>query len=198
MKNRNIVIAYLIITLIFLSEIVLNFNKYSYSGYYTDKIINWVWLVMTVFIIIWFWKKKVIKVYFSLLVLGIVLSILPMMIPFFMIVNYFSTFDNYQRIQLDDVYRIESGRPGALSKPQVTVYKREGILEKPIYTTHYKKIIEGIFELTPDSPAMANKKPIQKAKLVSVSKDSMGIEYQILNKKKIFYHKNNEDWFDDL
>ncbi len=40
MKYKNMVIAYLVVTLIFLSEVVLNFNKYSYTGYYTDKITN--------------------------------------------------------------------------------------------------------------------------------------------------------------
>lgn len=198
MKNRNIMIAYLVVSLIFLSEIVLSFYKYSYSGYYTDKMINWLWLAMTVFVIIWFWKKKVIKVYFSFLMLGIILSILPMMLPFFMLVSYFSTIDNYQQIQLDDTYRIESARLGALSKPQIIVYKKEGILEKKIYTTPYSKVAEDMYELSLDSPARAENKPIQGAKIVNVSKDSLGIEYQIVNKKKIFYHKNKEDWFDDI
>lgn len=93
MKNKNIVIAYLVVTLIFLGEVVLNFNQYSYAGYYPDKIIGWLWLVMTVFIIIRLWKKKAIKAYFAFLVAGIILSILPMMIPFFALVSYFSTID---------------------------------------------------------------------------------------------------------
>ncbi|WP_213278013.1 hypothetical protein [Chryseobacterium indologenes] len=83
MSNKNLVIAYLAVTLVFLFGIVLSLNNYSFAGYYIDKIINWLWLLMTIFIIVRFWKKKVIKVYFGLLISGIILSILPMMIPFF-------------------------------------------------------------------------------------------------------------------
>jgi len=61
MSNKNIVIAYLAVTLILLFGIIISLNHYSLAGYYTDKIINWLWLAMTVFIIIRFWKKKELK-----------------------------------------------------------------------------------------------------------------------------------------
>ncbi|MBV8326042.1 hypothetical protein [Chryseobacterium sp.] len=197
MKSKNIIIGYLAVTLIFLSEVILNLNKYSYSGYYSDKIINWFWLAMTIFIIIWFWKKKAVRVYFFLLLAIIILSILPMMIPFFGMVHYFSTIGSYQRIQLNDQYRIDRGRPGPLYNPKITVYRNEGIFEKQISRTSYSDIAEDVLQLPSTSPVTADKQPIQKAKLVNVSKDSIGIEYQILNKKKIFYHKIKESWFED-
>lgn len=198
MKNRNIVIAYLVVTLIFLSEVVLNFNKYSYTGYYTDKIISWLWLAMTIFIIIKLWKKKAIKAYFGLLVAGIILSILPMMIPFFALLSYFSTIDSYQRIQLEDNYRIERHRPGALSKPQIAIYKQKGLFEKKIGKTPYVDVLERVFQRSSiDIPSDERNEPIQKAKLVNVNKDSIGIEYQIMNKKQIFYHKINGNQLED-
>lgn len=199
MKNRNIVITYLLITLIFLSEVVLNFNKYSYRGYYTDKIIGWLWLAMTVFIIIKLWKNKAIKAYFGFLVAGIILSILPMMIPFFALLSYFSTIDSYQRISLNDEYRIERHRPGALSKPQIAIYQKKGIFEKRIGKTPYVVVLEKVLQRPSiDISSDERNESIQEAKLVSANKDSIGIEYKIMNKKQIFYHKNKEDWFDDL
>lgn len=181
------------ITLIFLSEVVLNFNQYSYAGYYPDKIIGWLWLAMTVFIIIKLWKRKAIKVYFGFLVAGIILSILPMMIPFFALLSYFSRIDSYQRIQLDDHYRIERHRPGALSKVQIAVYQQKGIFEKRIGKIPYVEVLENVlqrpsFEISNDE----QQEPIQEAKLINANKDSIGIEYQIMNKKKIFYHKVNK------
>ena len=197
MKNKNIVIAYLILTLIFLSEVALNFNKYSYSGYYTDKIIGWLWLAMTIFIIIRLWKKREIKVYFGLLITGIILSILPMMIPFFALVSYFSTIDSYQRIQLNNNYRIERYRPGVLSKPQIAIYKQDGIFEKRIGKTPYVEVLEKVLQRSSsDIPSDEQKEPIQESKLINVTKDSIGIEYQIINKKQVFYHKINEDQFE--
>jgi hypothetical protein len=152
---------------------------------------------MTIFIIIRFWKKKVIKIYFGLLISGIILSILPMMIPFFGIVHYFSTIGCEQRIQLDDTYRLERGRPGVLYNPLITMYKKEGIFEKQILRTPYSEIIDKVSE--PSSETLYEKtRPIQDAKLMSVNNDSIGIEYQIMNKKKLIYHKNKLNWFDDL
>lgn len=198
MSKKNMVIAYLVLTLIFLSEVVLNFNQYSYSGYYTDKIISWLWLAMTVFIIIRLWKEKAIKAYFGLLIAGIILSILPMMIPFFALVSYFSTIDSYQRIQLEDNYRIERHRPGALSKPQIAIYKQEGILEKRVCKTPYVEVLEKVLQLPwVDIPSEKKQEPIQEAKLVKANKDSLGIEYKIMDKKQVFYHKIQQDQFED-
>ncbi|BAP29813.1 uncharacterized protein CHSO_0776 [Chryseobacterium sp. StRB126] len=192
MMNKNIVIVYLAVTLIFLSEIVLNFNKYSYTGYYTDKIINWLWLAMTVFIMIRFWKQQAIKVYFGFLVAGIILSILPMMIPFFALVSHFSTIDSYQRIQLEDNYRIERHRPGALAKPRISIYKQEGIFEKEIGRTPDIEILEKVLQRSSiDIPSDDRNESIQEARLINANKDSIGIEYKIMNKKQIFYHKIN-------
>lgn len=194
MRNKNIIIVYLVVTLVFLSEVVLNFNQYSYAGYYTDKIIGWLWLALTVFIIIRLWKKKAIKVYFGLLVAGIILSILPMMLPFFALVSYFSTIDSYQRISLNNNYRIERYRPGALSKPQIAIYQQKGILEKRISKTPYVEILEKVVQRPSiDIPSEEQKEPIQEAKFINADKDSIGIEYKIMNKKQIFYHQFTEN-----
>lgn len=191
MKNKNIVVIYLVVTLVFLSEVVLNFNTYSYRGYYTDKIIVWLWLALTVFIIIKLWKKKAVKAYFGVLVAGIILSILPMMIPFFALVSYFSTIDSYQRISLNNDYRIERYRPGALSKPQIAVYQQKGIFEKRIGKTPYEEVLEKVIQRPFDIPIEDQNTPVQEAKLITANKDSIGIEYKIMSKKQIFYHKIN-------
>lgn len=191
MNSKKIHMIYLVITLIFLGEVILSLYGYSYLGYYSDKIINWIWLGMTIFMIIRFWKKKWIKIYFSVLVWGLIMSILPMMIPFFAIVNYFSTMDDYQQIQLNDSYRIERSRPNVLHKPQVQIYKKEAVIfEKAIYRTDYPFILEDVLQNT---SLNSNKyPPIQAARLVDVRKDSIGIEYQIMDKKRIYYHKKKQ------
>ncbi|MDW9382880.1 hypothetical protein [Chryseobacterium sp. JV558] len=197
MNSKNIVIAYLAVTLIFLFGIVLSLNNYSFAGYYIDKIINWLWLLMTIFIIIRFWKKKVIKIYFGLLISGIILSILPLMIPFFGIIYYFSTIGCEQRIQLDDTYRIERGRPGALYRPLITIYKKEGIFEKQISRIPYSDITDKVTEPSPET-LYEKTQPIQDAKLMSINNDSIGIEYRIMNKQKVIYHQNKLNWYDDF
>ncbi|WP_426477100.1 hypothetical protein ACP3T3_17745 [Chryseobacterium sp. CBSDS_008] len=198
MNNKNIVIAYLALTFIFLFGVILSFNHYSFAGYYTDKIINWLWLAMTGFIIIRFWKKKVIKIYFGVLISGIVLSILPMMIPFFGILLYFSTVGCDQQISLDDTYRMERGRPGALYNPMIMIYKKEGLFEKQTSRILYTDITKNVLPPSLQKITDEKKLPIQDAKVVNVNQDSIGIEYRIMDKKKVIYHKNKLNWFDDF
>ncbi|HAO28393.1 MAG TPA: hypothetical protein DCQ68_13510 [Chryseobacterium indologenes] len=193
MSNKNILLLYAFISLVFLAEVVLSLNHYSFSGYYTDKIINWMWLAMTLLIILRFWRKKVVKAYFAVLIFSVLLSMLPMMIPFFALVNYFSTLDDYQQIQLGKIYRIERTRRNVLDKPKVYIYKNEGIVEKEIYKVPYLEIVEKVFQDHFTNDIAGEAQPIQKAKLVSVDKDSLGIEYEIMNKKNIFYHKDKKE-----
>lgn len=120
------------------------------------------------------------------------------MIPFFGIIHYFSTIGCEQRVQLDDTYRIERGRPGALYRPLITIYKKEGIFEKQISRIPYSDIIEKTVQPSEEIYLDDKKLPIQEAKLINVNQDSIGIEYRILNKQKVIYHKNKLNWFDDL
>lgn len=113
------------------------------------------------------------------------------MIPFFAMVYYFSTLDDYQQIELNDTYRLERTRPSALQKPFIYIYQKQGIIEKEIYRTPYAQLVENALQksfLEPEEVQL----PIQNAKIITIDKDSIGIEYQIMNKKKIFYHKQKD------
>ena len=130
------------------------------------------------------------KVYFFSLLTLTLLSILPMAIPFFGIIYYFSTIDDYQNIKMNDVYRIERTKQQALSRPRLYIYKRLNFLEKNICRPDYGGIIENVVELNVHQNRIDEKKiQVQNAKFISVNSDSIGIEYQILDKKKIIFHK---------
>ena len=123
--NRILVITYLTFTLIFLIGVFMSFYDYSYYGYWTDKIINWIWLIFTATVIFWFWKNKITRIYFFSLLTLILLSVLPMAIPFFGIVFSFTTINDYQQIKLNDSFRIERTRQQAMSMPRIYVYQRK-------------------------------------------------------------------------
>jgi hypothetical protein len=178
----------------FLLGVFMTFYDYSYFGYYTDKIINWLWLVFTLIIINRFWKTKTIKIYFFSLLSFLLLSVLPMAIPFFGILFYFTTIDDYQQIKLDSEYRIERTQQQALSMSRIYIYKRIGILEKNICRPVYSEITENVLNVKSFENSFDEKElSIQEAKLVSANNDSIGIEYKISNKKKLIYHKTEND-----
>ncbi len=195
--NKALIIVYVFLTTLFVFRVILSFYDYSYSGYYTDKIVNWSWLFFTVIIIIWFWKKRRVKIYFYSLLIFLLLSILPMAIPFFGILFFFSTIDDYQQIELNNNYRIERTNHQALSIHRIYIYKKKGIIEENIGRPIYSDIVEKVLNLNMEDILYEFEEyPIQNAKLIDVNKDSIGIEYQIKNKKKLVYHslKNNEGY----
>lgn len=174
----------------------MSFYDYSYYGYWSDKIINWSWLVLTVTVILWFWRNKITRIYFFSLLTLITLSILPMGIPFFGILYNFSTIDDYQQIKLNDTYRIETTKQQAMSLPRIYVYKRIGILEKNICRPVYQEIIMNILQLKENAKNINEKISINNAKFININTDSIGIDYRILDKEKVIFHKlKNEDGY---
>src|SRR5690606_21161931 len=111
-------------------------------------------------------------------------SVLPMGIPFFGILYYFTTIGDYQQISLNNEYRIERKKQQALSVIRIYVYKRSGILEKNICRPVYTEIIRNVLNAERIKNSLNEKNiPIQAAILVSVDNDSIAIKYQRLRKK---------------
>ena len=108
------------------------------------------------------------------------------------IVYKFSTIDDYQQIKLNDTYRMERTKYQALSGPRVFVYKRIGILEKNICRPVYREIVEKVLDLKTYESGI-DELSLQNVRFISINSDSIGIEYQILDRKKIIYHKLEND-----
>lgn len=183
MGNRPIVLLYLLISVLFAFDVIISFYGYSFSGYYADKIINWIWLGFTIFIIVYFWKKKSVRIYFYSLLILIGLSILPMAIPFFGIVYYFSTIGDFQQITINETYRLERTRPNVMAKGNIIViYENQGLLEKTIATS---QCLTCMAMYVSDSPEEI-KDNIDDAQLVKITKDSITIEATVENKETRF------------
>jgi len=117
-------------------------------------------------------------------------------IPFFGVVYYFSTFDDYQQIVLNDDYRIEITQQQALSSPRIYIYKRAGILEKNICRPLYREVKEIVSTIQNDANVKNDNISIEDAQLINIHKDSIGIYYQISGKHKTVYHQlKNEDGY---
>ncbi len=114
-------------------------------------------------------------------------------IPFFGIVYYFSTIDDYQQKKLTETYRIERTRQNALATQRIYIYQKHGILEHNICRPIYKEIVAKVL----DSDTITNTAlPIQNCKLIAVNDNEIKIEYQVLAKKGIVVHKlkNNDGY----
>ena len=114
-----------------------------------------------------------------------------MLIPFYGIYFYLTAEEDYQQLELNNNIRIEITRQSALSMPRVYIYEKYfEIFEKNICRPTFMKI----YEKVTDNSIEPNNIEIIKAVLITKHTDSIGIEYQILNSKKIIYHKLNNKY----
>lgn len=197
-KSLKTYIIYSIVLILFLLSI--NLMGLNLKGEFTYQILAWTWIIFTFYILIKFWKIIYIKIYGFLLFALIGLSILPMAIPFITILSFLFNLDTFQTIKLNSDYKIVVTKR-VLANKSVFINKNESkfiILEKVnnLAITNYNEIVSKTLKINSDDPKRYEyeNEPIQEAKLISVNKDSIGIEYQILNKKNIIYHNINETY----
>ncbi len=197
-KSLKIYIISSVVLILFLLS--LNLMGLNLKGEYTYHILAWTSIIFTFYIVIKFWKIIYIKIYGFLLFALVGLSILPMAILFLSIVSFLFNMNTIQTIKVNDEYKIVVTKK-VMAMKRAYIYNSESkfpILEKSnnIARTDYSDIVSETLNINSDDPKLYEyeNEPIQQAKLISINKDSIGIEYQILNKKKIIYHNLNETY----
>ena len=155
----------------------MSFYSYSILGYYSDKVIIWFWMFMTLVGIIWFWKFQIIKMYLGLLFLIMCLSFLQAGIPFFGIVYFSSTIGDYQHIELNNNFRIEKTKPSALDAVKIIVYQEKGLFEKEVSRIFFSQLLDEL-----NLPSFNDENIlIQSAEVLSATKDIITIDYILKN-----------------
>lgn len=197
-KSLKIYIISSVVLILFLLS--LNLMGLNLKGEYTYQILAWTWIIFTFYIVIKFWKIIYIKIYGFLLFALVGLSILPMAIPFLSIVSFLFNMNTIQTIKVNDEYKIVVTKK-VMAMKRAYIYNSESkfsILEKSnnIARPDYSDIVSETLNINSDDPKLYEyeNEPIQQVKLISINKESIGIEYQILNKKKIIYHNLNETY----
>lgn len=172
-------------------------SDWQFLGYWTPKIIGWSWLISTLILIVVFWQKRWVKFYGALLLSMVGLSILPMAIPFFGLILFFSTIDDYQQITLNDTYRLEVTRHSVLSMPRVYIYQKQSALfEKNTHRPFFGDIAETILEpKTYDERLQIDDLPpyLDNARFVNENTDGIFVEYEFQGRKKVIFHPFGEN-----
>ena len=131
-KNKTLFFRiYLFISaLIILNSSLYAFARMSFVGYWSDRILFWIWILTTLFVIIIFWKKLWTKIYFGLLVIGLILSILPMMLPFFSILLSATGKGRMNHFSLGNNLRLEIISYSIIGRPRIQVVKDGFLFDK--------------------------------------------------------------------
>lgn len=128
-RRRMSLIIYVVLTLLLLADIaVICKYKVSLAGYWSDRVLFWIWLFATLPFLIFFRKNIVTKIYFAILLLGFLLSIAAMMLPFYAIL-FSST--GMERIvsytPKESKYRMQV-LGSVMGRPRLEVIENKGIL----------------------------------------------------------------------
>jgi hypothetical protein len=133
MKNKKqilIRVYQFICALIALNVVLYYFWQMSFTGYWSDRIIFWIWLIVTPIVVFLFWKKLWAKIYFWLLVAGLILTILPMAIPFFAIYLSGSGRGRLKHFCLENNIRVQTVGYGVMGKPRMQLVKDGWLFDK--------------------------------------------------------------------
>lgn len=163
-------LVYIALTALLLLDVVFYLSKgISLSGFWTDKLLFWAWIALTIFLIKKNIKKKWTKVYIIILLVFTVLTMIPMMIPFLTIMAY--TFEvKDKRYEINDQIQLQEYSKTIVSPPNVIVIKSFGIYEKIIGETN------GFFEVKDEYLQIENIESIRQ--LDNKASDSLKIEFK--------------------
>ncbi|WP_407404224.1 hypothetical protein [Chryseobacterium sp.] len=131
MSKKIIFKAFLVFTFLLLLDILLySFFELSFKGYFSDISIFWGWFILSIIVIILYWKKKAAKIYLGGLATAILVSILPMLIPFIAIILSMTPHGLYYSQPLPNDYRVQIVNYTPLGKPQLELIENKGLFEK--------------------------------------------------------------------
>lgn len=132
-KSTLVLRIYLILSLLLALDCLLYYFKFiSLRGYYSDVILYWLWFVTSFVVIVVFWKKLMAKLLLTGIILAIILSILPMMIPFFAWILSTTSLGLLMDKNLNENYRAQIVSYSAMSPPWLEVIEKHGPIEQRI------------------------------------------------------------------
>ena len=163
--DKTIKYVHLTILGLFLIDLVLWLGyDMSFNGYYFDRILFWGWLVTAVFFII---RCKA-KYYGYLLIAIVVLSMIPMMLPFLKIVSMAGFSDRTHTFEINEALRVDIHQ--SMGPPKISFIEKGRIFEEEVFESY----TDGL-EILLDH--IENKEKITKIALIEQTSDSVVLRF---------------------
>ncbi|WAC42570.1 hypothetical protein [Pedobacter sp. SL55] len=171
MKNKTILLLfYLTVSALMLLNVCLYTSaKMSFAGYWSDRVIFWIWLLATPVVVICFWKIIWTKIYFWLLLTGLILSVLPMALPFFGIFLSGTGRGRLNHFSIENNIRVQTVAYGIMGRPRLQIVK-DGLLFD-------KVLLEDVDEVNKNDSTWLEFRNAANAKFISQSDTSITIKY---------------------
>lgn len=132
--KKIVFIVFLVLSIVLLTDGILwYYYGISLSGYYSDVILFWSWFFVSISIIVLFWKKILAKLFLTAMVLALVLSILPLALPFYTFIFSMSPAGLKLDNNLNEKYRAQIVGYSPMMLPWLEVIEKRGLLEKKLF-----------------------------------------------------------------
>lgn len=169
-KKQVLIRFYLFISaLVVLNVALYCFWQMSFVGYWSDRVIFWIWLLLTPVTTFCFRKKIWTKIYFWLLVGGLILTVIPMAIPFFGILLSASGSGRLNHFSLENHIRVQTVGYGVMGRPRIQLVRDTFLFDKIL--------LEDSDEIKKNDSTWLEVRNAKSAKLISQTDSSMTIKY---------------------
>ncbi|SHG73637.1 hypothetical protein [Pedobacter caeni] len=127
--HRKVLLTYCLITLLLLTDIwLILYQKMSFAGYWSDRILFWLWTAGSIVVLCLFWKKIWTKIYLGVLITSTAFLVLSGTFILMVITGAGKTDDlsvknNRYRVQLVN---------SMVTRPFLQIIKNKGLLEEVI------------------------------------------------------------------
>ncbi len=128
-------ILYIILSIVLLTDFGFYMSRnISLPGSRPEWVLFWLWIVSTIIIILSQWKMKWVKVYSLVLVVLVIITMLPMMIPFLSLMGYAFDPDD-KRYKVTDTIELSEHQKMILARPTIVAIQSFGLYEKIVGET---------------------------------------------------------------
>ncbi len=181
---RKLVNGYVLVSLLLVLDVSLYLGwRISLAGYWTDRVLFWVWLLLTAVVFRRGWQRRVTKIYAGLLGALLVLSMVPMMIPFSTIVMVGFGLDRFYWKDIDGRIRIQQTGKSIVGLPTLEVVEKKGIYEQQIASMNAR-------EMWHEDNTYQNIQDLVTLHVLRQTKDSVQVELVYKRGKTIFWMNN--------
>lgn len=133
-KGTIILRFYLILSLLLALDCLLYYFKLiSLRGYYSDVILYWLWFLTSFAVIVVFWKKILAKLLLGGIILAIIISILPLMMPFYAWILSTTSLGLMIDKNLNEKYRAQIVGYSVMTHPWLEIIEKNGPIEKRVF-----------------------------------------------------------------
>jgi hypothetical protein len=167
---KKLIQIYWSLTMLLLADTILYlFRDISLPGHWADWMLFWCWFILTLIVILGnIGKKWAIGYGLSLLFL-IMLSLLPMGVPFLTIVA-FATESKHNSIKLNSRVRLHENAKSVIAIPTIEAVKNYYIFEQTIGTTNFS------FEINDKSYRLIDVENVRE--VTTDNSESLTVEFQ--------------------